>query len=77
MRLKTRLGLGFYHQKAVGSLLVMGQGDRKQMVWNEGGRGHIAFVDLDCPRASAGRKTHASFVIFFPLGSFMPSADFH
>lgn len=75
MKLKTCLGLGFHRQKAVGSLPETGQGARKQMVWNEGGRGLIASAGADCPRASAGRKARASFVTFFSLGSFMPSAD--
>lgn len=45
-----------------------GAGDRKQMVWNEGGRVCTASVGPDRPRASAGRKAHASFVTFFLLG---------
>lgn len=47
----TMFGLGFHHQKAVGSLVMGG----KQMLGNKEASGQTALVVTDGPRASAGR----------------------
>lgn len=51
MKLQPCLGIGFHHQKAVGSLVMGG----KQMVGNKEASGQTVSVVTASPRASAGR----------------------